>query len=466
MHPEIRTSTAASKLAMRVSRVVALLVMLAAHVLAEDVVDEAAVRRCVARLDADRKADRLRAEEDLLKLGPPAMKWLPEPGTLGSRSAAEAVRRVRVKLERLKAESAVEASRLTIGGMRTVAEIVPRLSQDTNNLVIAEELPQNLFAGLVNLPERPNFWQAVDAMTQQQPTTWRCEGTPARLRLMPIDPKRDQSDSPVDVLATTTSKAFRVALRSARSRDVVGDSTAQLMRLNFDITAEPRLRPLFLKCAAADVRVNSQRDVKPIDSAKPEAWPPFSADSKIELTFGQGRRQLAFPIDYRLPAGTNWKSLSVVGQLSLETAAGEEPIDFPTGADSRGVARRRGGVTVKIIDWETDPNANDRTLTIRATVTYDAGGLAFESHRSWMLYNVAGLTQPRAKPAANDDLLKPTHAQSDLQPDGSIEVTYRFERLPSPASEYGLRYVAPTLILDVPVEFELRDVQLPVARPD
>ena len=458
-------------LTLRVSGFIAVLLLLIASIAADEVIDETAVRRWVARLDADRKADRLRAEEELLKLGPPALKWLPEPGVLGSRSAAEAVRRVRVKLERLKAESAVEASRLTVGGMRTVGDILPRLSQDTGNLVSADDLPQNLFAGLVELPEKPTFWQTIEALTQQQPVTWRCDGIPARLRLSPLDPKRDKSESPTDILAVTTTKAFRIALRSAKAREVVGESASQLMRLEFDITAEPRLRPLFLKCAAADVRVMGLRESQSTDatkaaSAKPEAWSPFSTDSKIELTFGQGRRQLAFPVDYRIPVGGTWKSLAVIGQLSLETAAGEEPIDFPAGADSRGVSRRRGGVTVKILDWETDTNSNERTLTIRATVTYDTGGLAFESHRSWMLYNVAGLIQPRQKQTTEIELLKPTHAQSDLQPDGSIAVTYRFEKLPSPADEYGLRYVAPTLILDVPVEFEFRDVPLRLNRPE
>jgi hypothetical protein len=236
--------------------------------------------------------------------------------------------------------------------------------------------------------------------------------------------------------------------------------------LDFEVTAEPRLRPLFLKCAAADVRVTGLREMNPANSAKIETLKPFSPDSKLELTFGQGRRQLAFPIDYRLPIGGSWKSLSIVGQLSLETAAGEEPIDFPAGADSRGVSRRRGGVTVKMLEWETDANSNDRALTVRAIVAYDTGGLAFESHRSWMLYNVAGLIVPREKqlsgdsPLAPSELLKPTHAESDLQPDGSIAVMYRFEKLLRSAHDYGLRYVAPTLILDVPVAFEFHDVPL------
>ena len=87
-----------------------------------DEIDESDVRRWVVRLDADRKADRQRAEEELLKLGPPALKWLPEPESLGSRATAEAIRRVRAKLERQKAEASVHATRLTAADSRSVGD--------------------------------------------------------------------------------------------------------------------------------------------------------------------------------------------------------------------------------------------------------------------------------------------------------------------------------------------------------
>jgi hypothetical protein len=198
------------------------------------------------------------------------------------------------------------------------------------------------------------------------------------------------------------------------------------------------------------------------------AGPRFSPDAKLELTFGQGRRQLSVPLDFRRPEG-DWSSLSVVGKLHIETAAGEELLEFPAGIESRGVSRRRGGVTVKVLRWESINDSNANSLEVTALVTYDTGGPAFESHRSWMLFNVAGLVRagimPAEKPpdkvAMNDvNLLKPTHTESDVQPDGSIAVTYRFEKLPLPPNEYRFRYVAPTLILDVPLEFELRGVPL------
>ena len=428
---------------------------------ADDVVDESAVRRWVVRLDADRKADRQRAEEELLKLGPAVLKWLPEPESLGSRSTAEAIRRVRAKLDRRKAEESVEATRLNVAGSQLLGEALQRMTNETGNVVAFDELPKELLSKSVELPERPRFWDVIESAAKQHDLSWSFVGSPASLTL---SPSVANADSPRAVLAATQSKAFRIALKSIRERTVVGENSGTLLRLELDVMSEPRLRPLFLKCAVADVAVSGERKT----TKEKQLWQPYSPDAKLELTFGQGRRQMSVPLDFRRPEG-DWSSLSVSGKLHIETAAGEEPLQFPPGAEARNVSRRRGGVTVKVLRWETAGGAPDNGLEVTALVTYDTGGPAFESHRSWMLFNVAGLVRagmmPTEKPGIGSsmnemNLLKPTHIDSDVQPDGSIAVTYRFEKLPLPASEYRFRYVAPTLILDVPLEFELRDVPL------
>lgn len=430
---------------------------------AAEVVDESAVRRWVVRLDADRKADRQRAEEELLKLGSAALKWLPEPDSLGSRATAEAIRRVRAKLERQKAEESVEATRMTPAGSSSVSELLLRVTKETGNVVLAEDVSKELLSKSVELPERPTFWDVIETTARQHNLSWSFDGSPARLRLFPRMPA-DQTDSPRSVLETAQSKAFRIALKSIRERTVVGENAGPLLRLQLDVMSEPRLRPLFVKCSAADLSVSGAR----AGTKDEQRWQPFSPDAKLELTFGQGRRQMSVPLDFRKPEG-DWTSLSVSGKLHVETAAGEEPLEFPAGTESRGVSRRRGGVTVKVLRWETIAGAKESGLEVTALVTYDTGGPAFESHRSWMLFNVAGLVRAGMMPtekgtvgtSPNDvGLLKPTNTESDVQPDGSIAVTYRFEKLPLPAGEYRFRYVAPTLILDVPLEFELRDVPL------
>ncbi len=433
------------------------------RLVADEAVDESAVRRWVVRLDADRKADREAAKKELLKLGPAALKWLPEPESLGSRATVEALREVRAKLERQKAEESVHATRLASVGSQSVGEMLQRLTKETGNVIVTDDLSKELLSKSVELPERPTFWDVIEATSRQHELNWSFTGSPARFRLLPMSTAAND-ESPRAVLATTQSKAFRVALKSIRERTIVGQDSGPLLRLELDVMSEPRLRPLFLKCSAADVAVSGA-----IKSTKDELrWQPYSPDAKLELTFGQGRRQMSVPIDFRRPEG-DWTSLSVSGKLQVETAAGEEPLEFPAGAEARNVSRRRGGVTVKVLRWESVASTKDNGLDVTALVTYDTGGPAFESHRSWMLFNVAGLVRagmmPTEKPASglamNDvNLLKPTQIDSDVQPDGSIAVTYRFEKLPLPAGEYRFRYVAPTLILDVPLEFELRGVPL------
>ena len=429
---------------------------------ADEVIGDADVRRWIVRFDSERKADRQRAEEELLKLGPPALKWLPEPESFGSRATAEAIRRVRAKLERQKAEESVDATRLNVRGSSQVGDVLQRLAKETSNVVVIDDLSKDVLSKPIELSQRPTFWDVIEAASRRHDLSWSFSGSPARLRLSPLTATNDES--PRTVVAVTQSKAFRIALRSIRERTVVGENAGPFVRLELDVTSEPRLRPLFLKCSAAEIAVSGLRTGEKAG----ERWLPYSPDAKLELTFGQGRRQISVPLDFRRPDG-DWSSLSVSGKLHVETAAGEEPLEFPSGAEARGVSRRRGGVTVKVLRWETIGAAKDNGLDVTALVTYDTGGPAFESHRSWMLFNVAGLIRagmmPNEKPlvgaAKNDgNLLNPTHTESDVQPDGSIAVTYRFEKLPLPPSEYRFRYVAPTLILDVPLEFELRDVPL------
>ena len=437
------------------------------RLVADEAVDELAVRRWVARLDADRKADRDKAKDELLKLGPAALKWLPEPESLGSRATADAIRKVRVILERQQAEESVLATRLTVAGPLSVGESLRRLSQESGNAIVIDDLPNELLSQPIEFPERSTFWDIMESTSRQHELTWAFAGSPARLRLFPLTAAA-KNESPRDVLAATQSKAFRIALKSIRERAVVGQDSGPLLRLELDVMSEPRLRPLFLKCSAAEVAVRGVRKTMPDD----QRWQPYSPEAKLELTFGQGHRQLSVPLDFRRPEG-DWSAISVTGKLQIETAAGEEPLEFPPGAEARGVSRRRGGVTVKILRWEVDREAKDNRLEVTALVNYDTGGPAFESHRSWMLFNVAGLVRagtmptdktPRGAARLDVNLLKPTDSESDVQPDGSIAVTYRFEKLPLPASEYRFRYVAPTLILDVPLDFELRDVPLRSSR--
>ncbi len=437
--------------------------------LADDVVDQSAVRKWIVRLDADRKADRTEAKEKLLQMGPAVLQWLPEPESLASRSAKEAVRNIRTILERQQAERSVQANRLTVSGPQLLSDLIPQLSQDTGNMVVAEGLSKELLAKTLRLPEQATFWTVLESLRDQLGVVAKLEGSPARVRLFARDAIHAEDCLLGPELASAQSKAFRVSLRSAKPRNVIGTDPGRLMRIELEVSSEPRIRPLFLKGAADDLRITSAALSSNAETNE-ERWRPFAPETKLELTFGQGHRQVVMPVDFRLPVRSRFETVSLSGKMLVQTAAAEVAIEFPAGAESRGVARRRGGVTVKVLNWSATSEPPKHSLEVMALVSYDSGGPAFESHRSWMLFNIAGLVRAGMMPSEtigspkNSDklvMLKPQQIDSDVQPDGSIAVTYRFTDLPLPASEYRFRYVAPTMILDVPVDFEMRDVKLP-----
>ena len=82
---------------------------------------------------------------------------------------------------------------------------------------------------------------------------------------------------------------------------------------------------------------------------------------------------------------------------------------------------------------------------------YDAGGPAFESHQTWILHNEVFLED-------NDGRKMRLNGGSETtrQGDGAVAIEYRFVDLPEPLSRYEFVYVVPTLIIDVPVEFEIQ----------
>jgi hypothetical protein len=191
-----------------------------------------------------------------------------------------------------------------------------------------------------------------------------------------------------------------------------------------------------------------------VDDQKPlTAWSP---DAKLESPIGNGGREVPVRWDFRFPVGISAKSISIRGLLHCQIAAATERIVFDQKALVRGAIRRRGGVTVRLRHVDFDPvEENKLNSKIGITVSYDDGGPAFESHRSWIFHNAVYL-ESKAEVRTNF-----TDFDTTQQSDGAIAVDYRWRKINAPADQYQFVYEAPTLILDVPVNVDL--VKIPIA---
>jgi hypothetical protein len=245
---------------------------------------------------------------------------------------------------------------------------------------------------------------------------------------------------------STSSGPFRVALSSVALRPNFGFRAKPIVRVGLGISAEPRLRPLFLKYSLGDFTLESP------ESLKLEA---FSPHARVELPVQSKDRHVEVRMDFMVPPlAPPPEQVELTGKFVMETAAGTEQIRFRDLSRAEGVARRRGGVTVKLERVQfrrAAPLQHD--LTIRVSVSYDAGGPAFESHRTWMLHNEVFLETDRTARIPHQGPV-----QTLRQGEGTLAVEYSFKGLAEAPEDYRFVYVAPVLLINVPIEFELKGI--------
>jgi hypothetical protein len=217
------------------------------------------------------------------------------------------------------------------------------------------------------------------------------------------------------------------------------------IRAQFRLAAEPRLRPLFLQIADSDFAA--------LAGDRPLA--PFSPDARTDLPLTT-RAPATFAVLFQRPAEQDDRlTLTIRGKLTAETAAAPREVRFRGMEGPFPIARRRGGATVSLLRsrYLTAPDGG-RHARVRLSVAYDTGGPAFESHRTWIYHNEVYLQSDDGRRYPVNDGFE-TIAETG----GGVGLEYRFKGLPDLApSAWELVYIAPTLLIEAPVEFEFGGV--------
>lgn len=401
------------------------------------------VEMLLKKLDSPMLSERVQAERSLLDLGPESLTFLPPPELTPSDSVREAVKRIRVQLERRAARDSALASLVRLSGEMTLAAVLKEVTAQTRNRVElaadAQELANQKIS--VDYDNRP-FWECLDDICQRMKlvSTFDAQRNALLLGLR-------SSKSPVE-LVVQRSGPYRMAIHAADVRPIVGNETARLLRISGKVSLEPRLRPLFLHFAAGDLSAVTT------DGQKLQPWNPAA---RYEHPVGDAGREVPLQLDYLIPMGESQSAVNLRGRLSVQLAAGTERVVFDRTSQSAGTARRRGGVTVRLREVAFEPPQGEEIQAqIKVTVSYDAGGPAFESHRTWMFHNVVYMENEAHR------RFEFTDYDTLLQVNGAVGVDYRWEHLPSPATQYQFVYEAPTLILDLPLNVNLDAVPLNV----
>ena len=404
------------------------------------------VSALLKKLDAKSRQQRLTAEAELLKLGPVILDSLPPPDLLPNVSVREAVRRLRAELERTAAEESIRASQVTLAGELTIRELVAAISDQTGNRVVCaatdrqptepDVFEQKLTVDWKNEP----FWEAI---SQIEAAGLRAEFLPDEhsLTLSPVAP-----DARAIERQTTLQQAFRLEALPVEQRKIDGTDN-MLVRVPLRILCEPRLRPLFLRCSMSDWEL----------VAGTARLSPFSPGSRFEIPLGDGGREAKLELSFLAPSVKSLsQNLALAGRLTLLTAALEREITFPMLAEAEGLTRRRGGVTVTVSKAQfSGPDAGSHSARVSTQIGYDSGAKAFESHQTWVFHNRVFLRDRKGNEyPANDGF------STLFQGDGSVGVEYRFSRLPNSPAKWQFTYVAPTLLIDVPLDVQIDGIPI------
>ena len=412
----------------------------AAVAVGEDVSSQQ-VSALLKQLDAKSRQQRQEAEAELLKLGPAILDSLPPSDLLPNVSVREAVRRLRTQLERIAAEQSIRASRVTLSGEHTIREAVTTISDQTGNGITCADTGRDSATTdafkqklMVDWKDEP-FWNVVG----QIEAAGFYATFPLERNLLVLTPVAENAKP--NGGATQIQQAFRIEALPVEYREIDGTDNV-LVRVPLRILCEPRLRPLFLRCSTSDWSL----------AAGTERLSPFSPGSRVEIPLGDGGREAKLELSFLAPSAISLSSnLALAGRLTLLTAALEREITFPMLAEAEGVTRRRGGVTVTVSKAQiSGPNAGGHLARVSTQIGYDSGPKAFESHQTWIFHNRVFLRDLKGNEfAANDGF------SALFQGNGSVGVEYRFSKLPGSPAEWQFTYVAPTLLIDVPLDVQM-----------
>lgn len=252
----------------------------------------------------------------------------------------------------------------------------------------------------------------------------------------------------------THSGPFRILIPRAQLRPLVGNATQQLLRCSIQLLAEPRLAPLFVKYKSNDFTANvaNRRHI------------PYSPGAKHEKPWNSEFGGTLIAMDFVVHKSTSQTTFDLRGKVQVHMATEVERIEIEKALAGEGKSKRVAGIQVTV-DNSRELTANEATedndsygMWMRMRVSYDEGGPEFESHRTWMFYNNVYLEDDRGQRTPRQPGFKTAQ-----QNDGSIVVEYEFRNLTRPKNEYSLVYEAPTLLLTVPVELDLKNI--PVSNP-
>ncbi len=399
------------------------------------------VKALVRQLDGDEQAKREAAEKELVALGADVLPLLP---AIGPRTPAEMktrLTRVRTALMKVAIEATTKTVLVSLSGEMPVSQAFAELTKQSGNELVDYRERQNQEVRdpmiKVELKEVP-FWQALDTVLDA-----------ASLSLYNYDEEKQalayvaRGEEAVPRIGHAAySGLFRLEpTRIEAVRDLRNPANRSL-KLTLDAAWEPRVRPIVLE--------------QPLDevSATDEAGGAIIVDGsegKLEVPVEANNSAVELEIPLQSPERSVKQIASIKGKLTAVVLGRVESFEFADIDKQKAAELERGGATV-IVD---SCRKNGDIYEVNMRVAFDKASNALESHRGWIYNNECYLTDPKGNRIDNSGV------EATLLADNEVGLSYKFDLENATPAGHKFVYRTAAAIIRVPVEFELKGIDLP-----
>jgi len=395
---------------------------------------KAEVNRLVLQLDDDERSQREAAERALVELGAEALSLLPPITPRTPAEVKERLGRVRKTLETAVAESIAKPALITLEGEMSLADALQAMEKQSGNRVTGYERR----GGQVKVAfDKTLYWQALDEVLDQAGLNINEFGGETSALVLTARPENETSRTATGVY----SGVFRLEALRLESRRDLRNPAVNGMQLSLGIAWEPRVAPIALRQQVSEITVLDDRG---------EALSLTGNQAVLNAPVEFGRSAVDFRIPLQLASRESKRIGSIKGRFTALVPGRVESFEFSDLANARDVEHERAGVVVTFERLRKNVDLYE----VRMALRFEDAANALESHRGWVYRNEAFLTDK------DGTRLENVGFQATRQGTNEVGVAYLFD-LPGGPERCKFVYKTPALVLQLPVEYELKDIELP-----
>jgi hypothetical protein len=399
------------------------------------------VRKLIRELDAPQKSRRLEAEKKLLALGAKVLDHLPENTDNLRGEVKLRLDHIREQLEKADAQQTVEPTSVTLHGEMPLSKALAELEEQTGNKLVdlRPEFNEDTADPDVRLEfDKAPFWQVLDQVLDQANLGIYLSAEEGGLGLV----SRAGNGAPRVGRAIYTG-AFRMEATELVGRRDLRNPTNQMLTLLLEAAWEPRLQPIAIMQPLDAVEAVDDNG-QPVQVA--------SAGNELEIDVDADLKSVELPLQFNLPERNARRIARLKGKLTALLPGKVETFRFGNLEKTKRVERRRADVAV-VLD---EVRKNGSVWEVRVLLVFERATGALQSHLAagWIDNNKAFLE------AADKEKLPYAGLETTRQTDTEAGVAYKFV-VPKGLKGYTFVYQTPTAIVSLPIEYELKDLDLP-----